>query len=75
MLHRAHESGDARSREIFAAVETIRYHLGETDAAQSTFHDTSTGERYAKVNRLASIEAALDALRAQGIALQIPASN
>ncbi|MBU3672003.1 MAG: hypothetical protein FGM43_05580 [Sinobacteraceae bacterium] len=72
MLHRAHESGDARSREIFAAVETIRYQLGETDAALSIFHDTTTGERFAKVKRLGSIEAALDVLTRYGIALQIP---
>ena len=75
MLHRAHESGDARSREIFAAVETIRYQLGETDAAQSTFNDTTTGERFATVRRLGSIETALDVLARHGITLQIPSAR
>ena len=72
MLHRTHESGDARSREIFAAVETIRYELGEADAAQSTFNDTVAGERFARVVRLPSIEAAVQVLRSHGIALQVP---
>jgi hypothetical protein len=73
MLHRAHESGDARSREIFAAVETIRYELGETDAAQSTFNDTTTGERFSRVSRLSSIAEAKSVLERYGITLMFPA--
>lgn len=73
MLHHAHESGDARSREIFAAVETIRYQLGETDAAQSTFHDTSTGDRFVNVSRLSSIAEAKAVLERYGIVLVFPA--
>ena len=73
MLHRAHESGDARSREIFAAVETIRYEMGETDAAQSTFNDTTTGERFSRVSRLSSIAEAKTVLERYGITLMFPA--
>jgi len=72
MLHRTHESGDARSREIFAAVETIRYELGETDAAQSTFNDTVAGERFSKVSRLSSIAEAKAVLERYGIVLLLP---
>jgi hypothetical protein len=54
------------------AVETIRYELGNEDAAQTTFNDTTTGDRFSRVSRLSSIAEAKSVLERYGIALVIP---
>jgi hypothetical protein len=46
--------------------------LGETDAAQSTFNDTTTGERFSRVSRLSSIAEAKTVLERYGIVLAMP---
>ena len=70
-LHREHQAGDGSNRDIFAAVEMIRRVLGEFDESISYYHNTSTGERFDKIQPLASVGAALEALRRRGIVIDL----
>ena len=70
-LHREHQSGDGSDRDVFAAVETIRRALGEFGESTSYYHNTSTGERFDRIQPLASVGAALEALRRRGIVIDL----
>jgi hypothetical protein len=70
-LHREHQAGDGSNRDIFAAVEMIRRALGEFDEGTSYYHNTSTGERFDRVQPLASVGAALEVLRRHGIVIDL----
>ena len=70
-LHREHQAGDGSNRDIFAAVEMIRRALGEFDEGTSYYHNTSIGERFDRVQPLASVGTALEVLRRHGIVIDL----
>ena len=70
-LDREHQAGDGSNRDIFAAVEMIRRALGEFDEGTSYYHNTSTGERFDRVQPLASVGTALEVLRRHGIVIDL----
>lgn len=71
-LHRQYQSGPGASKEVFSAIETLRYHFGEADARESFFNNQSTGDRFDRVVLLPSNEAALAVLRAAGVDISLP---
>jgi hypothetical protein len=70
-LHREHQSGDGSNRELFAAVEMIRRVLGDFDEDLSYYHNTSTGNRFDKVQPLSSVGAAMEVLRRHGVVIEL----
>lgn len=70
-LHREHQAGDGSDRELFVAVEMIRRALGEFDEDTSYYHNTSTGNRFDKVQPLSSVGAALEVLRRHGVVIEL----
>lgn len=73
-LHREFQTGDADKKEVFAAIETLRFELGDADARESYFNNQSTGNRFDQVTLLPSPSRAVATLRAAGISLEIPPS-
>ena len=71
-LHRKHSAGDGSNKPIYAAVTTIRYELGDADTDIVYYHNTQTDNLFDKVKRYDSIDDALEVLKSNGIALDIP---
>lgn len=73
-LHRKNQSGDAVNKAVFTAVETLRFELGDTDIEQSYFKNLTTQVMFESVERLRSVDRALQVLRQHGIFLEVPTS-
>jgi hypothetical protein len=71
-LHRQHRSGDGSNKELFAAVESLRFELGDVDAGSSHYNNRSTGNMFEKIQRFYTMEAAVAALRRHGIVIELP---
>lgn len=71
-LHRKHQSGDGSNKAIFAATTSIRFELGDADTEIVYYHNTQTDNPFDKVKRYDSIDEALEVLKSNGIALEIP---
>lgn len=73
-LHRKNQAGDGSNKEIFAAVETLRFELGDSDTDMVYYNNLSGNNLFEKLQRLDSVEEALEVLRRKGISIEIPAS-
>lgn len=71
-LHRKHTSGNGSNKPIYAAVTSIRYELGDADTDIVYYHNTQTDNLFEKVKRYDGIDEALEVLKNNGIALDIP---
>lgn len=73
-LHREYQSGDTDGKQVFSAIETLRYQFGDSNAIDSYFNNLATGNRFDRVVLLPSTEAALAVLRARGLEISPPES-
>lgn len=71
-LRRQHRSGDGTNKELFAAVESLRFELGDVDAGGSYYNNLSTGNMFEKITRFYTMDAAVKVLRLHGIVIDLP---
>jgi hypothetical protein len=71
-LHRRNQQGDGSNKDVFAAVETLRFELGDFDTGETYYNNLSTNDMFEKIKRYYSADKALEVLHKAGIAIEIP---